>query len=274
MLTRPIPTTGEEIPAVGLGTWIGFDIGHDEEDRASRTDVLNALFNTGGTVIDSSPMYGRAEEVTGDLLAAMGARDRGFLATKVWTRGREEGRRQIEDSFRLMRTERMDLFQIHNLLDWRVHLETLRELKQAGRVRYIGITHYTSAALPDIARAIEAEQLDFVQLGYSLTQLEAADRVLPMCADKGVAVLVNRPFGGGGMFDRARGHDLPPWAAELDIASWGQYFLKFILAQPAVTCIIPGTGNPARAADDFASGAGRIPDRADARRMLEYWQGL
>ncbi len=270
MLTRPIPSTGEEIPAVGLGTWIGFDIG--DAERASRTQVLQALFDAGGSVIDSSPMYGRAEEVTGDLLAAMGTR--GFLATKVWTRGREDGLRQIEDSFRLLRTDRMDLLQIHNLLDWRIHLETLRGLKQEGRVRYIGITHYTSAALPEIERAIETEKLDFVQLGYSLTQTEAADRVLPLCADKGVAVLVNRPFGGGGMFDRVRRHALPPWAAELDIASWGQFFLKFILAHPAVTCIIPGTGNPARAADDFASGAGRIPDPAEASRMLEYWRGL
>ena len=219
-------------------------------------------------------MYGRAEEVTGDLLAGMAAHDKAFLATKVRTSGREAGIRQIEDSFRLMRTETLDLLQIHNLIDWKTHLDTLRRLKDAGRVRYIGITHYTRASIPDLSDIVRAEKLDFVQLAYSLALPDAAETLLPLCADKGVATLINRPFDGGGMFRATRRDALPPWAAEFDTASWSQFFLKFILAHPAVTCVIPGTGNPDRAFDDFASGQGRIPDEAEARRMLGHWRSL
>jgi diketogulonate reductase-like aldo/keto reductase len=274
MLMRAIPGTGEEIPAMGLGTWQGFDIGGNAADRQSRAEVLRELFAAGGRVIDSSPMYGRAEETVGDLLARVAPEIRPFLATKVYISGDAAGRRQIEQSFRLMRTDVMDLFQIHNLVDWRTHLGTLRRLKEEGRVRYIGITHYTSAALDDLAAIIRAEDIDFVQLAFSIAVPDAAETVLPLCADRGVAVLVNRPFDAGGLFHDARARDLPPWSGELGIASWGQYFLKFILAHQAVTCVIPGTGNPGRAADDFAAGNGHIPDAAEARKMLDFWHGI
>lgn len=274
MLMRAIPKTGEEISAIGLGTWQGFDIGNGEAERNSCAQVLRHLFAAGGTVIDSSPRYGRAEEVTGDLLDVINPDAKPFLATKVRVNGEAAGLRQIEESFRLMRTETMDLFQIHNLVDWRTHLGTLRRLKDEERVRYIGITHYTSSALPELAAIIRAEELDFVQLAYSLAVPDAAEELLPLCADKGVAVLVNRPFDGGGMFYDVRDHDLPPWAGEFDITSWSRYFLKFIIAHPAVTCVIPGTGNPGRAEDDFAAGNGYIPSRADAAKMLDYWYGL
>lgn len=274
MLMRAIPKTGEDIPAVGLGTWQGFDIGQGATERGSRAQVLRNLFAAGGRLIDLSPMYGRAEQVTGDLLAVVDPECTPFLATKIRVSGEAAGLRQIEESFKLMRAETLDLLQIHNLVDWRTHLGTLRRLKDAGRVRYIGITHYTRASLPDLAAIVRAEELDFVQLAYSLALPDAADELLPLCADKGVAVLVNRPFDAGGMFSDARGRDLPPWAAELDIASWGQFFLKFILAHPAVTCVIPGTGNPDRAEDDFAAGNGHIPSRAEAAKMLDYWLGL
>lgn len=275
MLTRTIPSTGEEIPAVGLGTWIGFDVGGGEAERAPRRAVLERLFAAGGTVIDSSPMYGRAEQVTGDLLAETGTYDRGFLATKVWTRGRRAGIREMERSLARMRTDRMDLMQIHNMVDWRTQLATLRDWKEAGRVRYIGITHYTRSAFDDLAAIIRAEPLDFVQLPYSVTLPDAAEALLPLCAERGIATLVNRPFDGGALFDHVRGHDVPDWAREeLGCASWGAFFLRFILAHAAVTCVIPGTGNPARAGDDFASGAAPVPSEADARRMLAYWRAL
>ena len=274
MLMRAIPKTGEEIPAIGLGTWQGFDIGRGVAERESRAQVLRNLFAAGGSLIDSSPMYGRAEEVTGDLLDAIQPEPKPFLATKVRVSGEAAGLKQIEESFRLMRTETMDLFQIHNLVDWKTHLKTLRRLKDEGGIRYIGITHYTRASLPELAAIIRAEELDFVQLAYSLALPDAAEELLPLCADKGVAVLVNRPFDGGAMFYDVRGRDLPPWAGEFDITSWGRFFLKFIIAHPAVTCVIPGTGNPDRAEDDFAAGNGFIPSQAEAAKMLDYWYGL
>lgn len=274
MLMRAIPKTGEEIAAVGLGTWQGFDIGRGEAERESRAQVLRNLFAAGGAVIDSSPRYGRAEEVTGDLISVIRPETKPFLATKVRVDGEAAGIRQIDESFQLMRTEIMDLFQIHNLVDWKTHLKTLRRLKSEGRVRYVGITHYTRDSLPDLAEIIRAEEIDFVQLAYSLFMPDAAEELLPLCMDKGVAVMVNRPFDGGGMFYEVQNKSLPPWAAELGIVSWSQYFLKFILAHPAVTCVIPGTGNPDRAADDFAAGNGHIPSQAEAAKMLDYWYGL
>ncbi len=274
MLMRVIPKSGEEIPAVGIGTWQGFDIGRGRAERESRAQVLRNLFTAGGSVIDSSPMYGRAEEVTGDLLDGIEPDIRPFLATKVYTNGEAAGISQIEESFRLMRTGVMDLFQIHNMVDWRTHLKTLRRLKAEGRVRYIGITHYTRAALPQLAAIIRAEDIDFVQFAYSLSLPDAAEEMLPICIDKGVAVLVNRPFDGGGMFRDVKGRNLPPWAAELGITSWSQFFLKFIIAHPAVTCVIPGSGNPDRAADDFAAGNGHIPSQSEAAKMLDYWYDL
>lgn len=273
MLTRPIPSTGEELPVIGIGTWQGFDIGRGA-DRVARREVLGALFAAGGTVIDASPMYGRAEEVVGEELPGIAGHERAFVATKVWTRGRRGGIRQMNDSMRLLGVDTIDLMQIHNLVDWRTQLETLRAWRDEGRVRYVGITHYTTSAFGDLEDVMRREQLDFVQLPYSIGLTGAAERLLPLAAERGIAVMVNRPFDGGGLFASVRGEALPDWAREAGCASWSQYFLQFILAHPAVTCVIPGTGNPENARAAVVAGSGRLPDESEARRMGEYWQRL
>lgn len=266
MLTRIIPSSGEAIPAIGLGTWQTFDVGPAEHDQAPLLRVLGDFFAAGGRIIDSSPMYGRAESVVGALRGAAPA----FLATKVWTQGREAGLRQVEDSFLRMRTQRLDLLQIHNLLDWRTHLATLRALKAEGRVRYVGITHYTTRALDDLADIVEAEPLDFVQLPYSIGMRAAETRLLPLCADRGVATLINRPLEEGALFRRVRGRRSPP--AEFGCAGWGAFFLRFLLAHPAVTCVIPATSDRAHLADNLAAGATPAPDAGLARRMAAFWE--
>jgi diketogulonate reductase-like aldo/keto reductase len=233
MNTRPIPATGEALPMIGCGTYNGFDVARASSEYQRLPGVLQALFDAGGSLLDSSPMYGRAEEVTGDLLAAASSRKQAFVATKVWTSGRDAGVRQMQDSMRLLRTDIIDLMQIHNLLDWRTHLVTLRNWKTQGRIRYIGITHYTSNAYRDLEVVMRAEQLDFLQINYSLEEPEAAQRILPLAAERGMAVLINRPFGGGGLLRKLRGKPLPAWAAEIGAASWGQLLLKFVLSHPA-----------------------------------------
>jgi aryl-alcohol dehydrogenase-like predicted oxidoreductase len=274
MLKRPIPRSGEPLPAVGLGTWQTFDVGANDPARTELKEVLRQLVEMGGSVVDSSPMYGESERVVGDLSAALGIRERLFLATKVWTSGREAGIKQMEDSFRLMRTKRMDLMQVHNLLDLGTHLKTLREWKAAGKIRYLGITHYHSGAYADLERLIKTKEYDFVQFNYSMDEREAEARLLPLCADSGTAVLINRPFSQAGLFGKVRGRPLPPWAKDFDCASWAQFFLKYILAHPAVTCVIPGTRRVAHLKDNLQAGAGRLPDAAMRRRMVEYLQSL
>ncbi|MGO8914868.1 MAG: aldo/keto reductase [Stellaceae bacterium] len=273
MTTRPVPRTGEAIPVIGLGTWQTFDVSDDAASRQPLTEVLLRLFAAGGRVIDSSPMYGRPEAVTGDLLATMGARPKAFLATKVWTTGRERGVQQMRRSAELLRTEVIDLMQIHNLVDWRTHLPTLRDMKAAGRIRYIGITHYTTGALADLAGILEREpDIDFVQLGYSIATRDAEARLLPIAAARGVGVIVNQPFEEGALFRGLRGRSLPAWAEEIGCKSWAQFFLKYILGHTAVTCVIPATADPAHMADDLAAGAGPMPDEGQRRRMLAAWQ--
>jgi diketogulonate reductase-like aldo/keto reductase len=213
--------------------------------------------------------------VAGDLLRDLGLRDRAFIATKVWTTGRQSGIDQMEKSLRLLGGDDLDLMQVHNLVDTQTHLATLRDWKEKGLIRHIGITHWTRNSVDVLAGIVAREKLDFVQLPYSLGMREAEPRLLPLCADKGVAVLANRPFVRGSMFREARGRSIPPWArGELGITSWAQYFLKYLLGNPAVTCVIPGTGNPDRAEDDFAAGNGHIPSPAEAAKMLDYWHGL
>ena len=268
MQTRVIPSTGERLPVIGCGTWQTFDVGDDAAARKPLAAVLRTLFAAGGSVIDSSPMYGRAEEVTGDLLAETGAREKAFLATKVWTRGREEGRRQIERSMKLMRADRLDLLQVHNLSDWTVQLATLRELKAAGRIRYIGVTHYTSGAYADLEAVMRGETLDFIQVNYSADDRTAEKRILPLAADRGMAVLINLPFGGGGLLRRFRARPLPDWAAEAGCTTWAQLFLKFVLAHPAVTCVIPGTANPEHMAQNAQAGVGPPLDAAMKQRLI------
>ena len=266
-LERPIPSGGEKIPAVGLGTWRTFDVGASATERAPLKDVLQRFAELGGRVVDSSPMYGAAESVVGDLATDLAITDTLFLATKVWTSGRDTGVAQMEQSLRRLRRQRLDLMQIHNLLDWRTHLRTLREWKAAGRVRYVGVTHYTSSAYDELERVLRGEPLDFVQVNYSLGEREAERRILPLARDRGVAVLANRPFSEGNLFQRVRGQALPGWAAELDCESWAQFFLKWILAHSAVTCVIPATSRPQHLVDNMKAGTGSLPDAATRERM-------
>jgi aryl-alcohol dehydrogenase-like predicted oxidoreductase len=264
MSSRPIPSTGELLPVIGVGTYLNFDVAPGADDYAALPAVLDRLFAAGGTVIDSSPMYGRAERTAGELLAARTPRPQAFLATKVWTSGREAGIQQMEASFRLLQASRIDLMQIHNLVDWRTHLPTLSRWKEEGRVRYVGITHYTSSAYRDVEAVLKAERLDFLQINYALDDRAAEARLLPLARDRGVAVLVNMPFGGGGLLRRLRARPLPAWAGEVDASSWAQLALKFVLSHPAVTCAIPGTGNPRYMAENAA--AGITPFLSDAQR--------
>jgi diketogulonate reductase-like aldo/keto reductase len=229
---------------------------------------------TGGSVIDSSPMYGQAERVVGDLTSDIGARDRFFFATKVWTSGREAGIRQMEQSFRLMRTERMDLMQVHNLLDVQTHLATMREWQAAGRIRYLGITHYHAGAYRELERLVRTKQFDFAQFNLSMAERDAEQRLLAACAESGVAVIANRPFAEASLFGRVRGKPLPGWAAEIDCTSWAQFFLKWILGHPEVTCVIPGTRRVEHIEDNVQAGSGRLPDGAMRKRMLDYVQQL
>jgi diketogulonate reductase-like aldo/keto reductase len=274
MLTRPIPKTAEPLPVIGLGTWQAFDVGSSRADLDQRKQVLQVLMEAGGKVIDSSPMYGRAEAVVGTLLAEMQARDKVFLATKVWTAGEAAGVAQMNASLAKLKAPALELMQIHNLVDWRTHLRTLRAWKERKTFRYIGITHYTVPALDELAAIIRAEPIDFVQFGYSINVREAETRLLPLCAERGVAVIANQPFDSGGLFGQVRGKVLPEWAGELDCKSWGQFFLKFILGHPAVTCVIPGTAKPDHARDNVAAGLGRLPDAAQRKRMVQFWDGL
>jgi diketogulonate reductase-like aldo/keto reductase len=265
MQSRPVPSTGEALPVIGCGTYMGFDRAPGSADFAPLPRVLSALFDGGGTVVDSSPMYGKAEAAVGQALAEAGVQGRAFLATKVWTTGRAAGIRQMENSLRLLGTERIDLMQVHNLVDCANHLATLRQWKEAGRVRYVGITHYTSSAYAEVEQVLRSERLDFLQINYSAQEREAARRLLPLAAGRGVAVLVNRPLGGGGLLRRLRGQALPPWAGEIGCSTWSQLLLKFALSPPAVTCAIPGSGSPEHMAQNAAAGDGPIPGP-------EYWQ--
>lgn len=262
MRTCPIPATDEALPVIGCGTYVGFDVAPGSAEYQRLPGVLQALFGAGGAVIDSSPMYGRAEVVTGELLAAAGSHGKAFLATKVWTRGRTEGIHQMEESLRRLQVERLDLMQIHNLVDWQTHLAALRDWKADGRVRYLGVTHYTASAYDALEAVMRAEALDFVQINYSADEREAERRILPLAAERGMAVIINRPFGGGGLLRRLRDRPLPAWAAEIGATSWAQVLLKFVLSHPAVSCAIPGTSRPEHMADNALAGIGTIPERS------------
>jgi len=273
-MTRKIPSTGEDIPAVGLGTWQVFDAGNDAAARAPLREVLSEFARAGGKMIDSSPMYGSAESVAGDLVAELGLRDRLFIATKVWTRGREDGIREMERSFQRLKVKQMDLMQIHNLLDVDVHTKTLLDWKSKNKIRYLGITHYTASAHAEVERQLKKEKYDFLQINYSLAERDSEKRLLPYCSQNKIAVIANRPFAEGAMFQRVRGKPLPPWAAEAGVASWAQYFLKWIVGHPAVTCVIPGTGKPEHIADNVAAGFGALPDENMRRKMADYFDSL
>ena len=272
MSTRAIPSSGVPLPVVGVGTWQTFDVGPAASERQELTEVLQLLAKYGGSVVDSSPMYGEAERVVGDLSAKAGLREKLFFATKVWTSGRDAGIRQMEQSLRLMRATRMDLMQVHNLLDVETHTKTLQAWKAEGRVRYIGITHYHAGAHRELERLVRTRRYDFVQVNFSIGEREAEERLLPVCSEHGTAVIANRPFAGAGLFSRVKGKPLPPWAAEFDCASWGQFFLKWILGNSAVTCVIPGTSRVKHLVDNVQAGMGRLPDAAQRKRMVELFQ--
>jgi diketogulonate reductase-like aldo/keto reductase len=275
MLMKPIPSTGEQMPVVGLGTWPVFDVGTDETARRPLREVVRLLVETGGAMIDTSPMYGRSEGVVGDLVADLGLRDKVFLATKVWISGRERGTEQMARSARLMQASVIDLMQIHNLVDWRSHLATLRDMKADGRLRYIGITHYTTGSLSELARILDTEDgIDFVQCGYSLATREAEKRLFPVCAARGVAVIINQPLERGTLFRAVRGKALPGWAAEFDCTSWAELFLKYLIAEPAVTVVIPATNKPDHMADNLKAGFGRLPDARQREQIRRWWDSL
>ena len=264
---RKIPHSGESLPVIGLGTWQTFDLRADAAARREAVATLRTFVDQQLRVIDSSPMYGSAEAVVGELLEPLDPQHKTFIATKVWTRGADAGRRQIENSFRLLRRERLDLIQVHNLLDADVHLSTLAQLKRDGHIRYLGVTHSTASAHAALVRYVERGTLDFVQVNYSLLEREAETTVLPAAAANGVAVLINRPLGDGDLLARVRGRALPPLAQEIGASSWAQFALKWIVSHPAVTCVIPGTRNPAHLLDNVAAGTGPMPDAATRTRM-------
>ena len=273
-LQRPIPKTGETIPAVGLGTWQAFDVAGDAAETAQAREALKALVDLGGRVIDSSQMYGSAESVSGQLADELRVKAKLFVATKVWTSGKQAGIRQMEDSMRKLRVERLDLMQVHNLVDAGTHLATLRDWKSAGRVRYLGVTHYHAGAHADLEKIIRPGDIDFVQVNYSLAEPEADRRLLAVAADSRTAVIVNRPFAEGSMFRRVKDKPVPDWATEIGCASWAQFFLKWILGHPSVTCAIPGTRNPKHVADNLGAASGPLPDETMRRRMSVYFESL
>lgn len=269
MNTRLIPGTNESIPVIGLGTWQTFDVGNSETERAPLKEVLKVLIDHGGSVIDSSPMYGRSEKVVGDLTTELQLKEKIFEATKVWTSGREAGVDQMLDSMNLMQVNRMDLMQIHNLLDWETHLKTLRKWKDENRIRYIGITHYNSSGYAELEKIMKTEEIDFIQINFNLAIRNAAERILPLANDKGIGVLINRPYQGGSLFRITKNKTLPEWANEFDAKSWGQFFLKFILANPAISCVIPGTSKPKHMLDNVQAGFGKLPSTEHQRKMIK-----
>ncbi|WP_375739677.1 aldo/keto reductase [Pseudomonas boanensis] len=267
---RATPTSGELLPVIGVGTSRVFDISPaDSEAWTDCRRVLEHLFAAGGSVIDSSPMYGEAETVVGSLLGELQAHAKAFVATKVWTQGRERGIEQMQHSMRLLQRQHIDLMQVHNLVDWEEQLKTLRQWKDEGRIRYLGITHYTASAFDEVERVLRAQKLDFLQINYALADRKAEERILPLAQERGVAVLINRPFGGGNLLRRLIQQPVPGWAGDYDCTSWPQLLLKFCLSHPAVTCVIPGTGKPRHMLDNLQAGRGTEPDQALRQRLIE-----
>lgn len=269
-ITRAIPRTGAAVPVIGMGSWLTFDVGDDASARAARTQVLKAFFARGGGMIDSSPMYGSSEAVIGHGLAALGKPKGLFAATKVWTPGQDHGIRQMAASERLWGIERFDLLQVHNLLGWEGHLETLLDWKAQGRVRHIGITTSHGRRHDELARIMTSQPIDFVQLTYNIDDREAEQRLLPLAAEKGIAVIANRPFQRGALIDRLQGRPLPPAAAEIGAGSWAQVLLKWIVAHPAVTCAIPATTRVDHMQENMGAARGPLPDAKMRREILTF----
>ena len=271
MLKRVIPSSGEEMPVIGLGTSRVFDIERSKNELNVREKILDIFYENGGRLIDTSPMYGMSEEIIGITAKKYIEKNRFFLATKVWTEGRENGMRQIEESFQKMRTDKISLIQVHNLLDWKTQIKTLRSLKDEGRINYIGITHYKSNAFDEMIKIMKAEKVDFAQFNYSMGEREAEQKILPFCKDNGIATLINRPFMRGRLFREAQEKKLPSWVTDYDIDSWGQFFLKYIISHDAVTNIIPATSKPKNMLDNARAGMGRMLDEKAKKRMFEVF---
>lgn len=269
MHTRRIPSTGEELPVIGLGTWQTFDVGANAADRAPLEEVLQTFAALGGKVIDSSPMYGQSEAVAGDLAKKLKVQDKLFIATKVWTSGKAAGVRQMEDSMRKLQTKRIDLMQVHNLIDVETHLATLREWKKTGKIRYVGVTHYTASAQDAVARIVSSQPLDFIQINYSVAEREAEKRLLPLARDKGVGVIVNRPLAGGDLLRGLLAKKLPDFAAEIGCETWAQLLLKFVISHPAITCAIPATSKVKHLRDNMGAAFGPLPDEKMRAKIAE-----
>lgn len=273
-IRRAVPATGEMLPVIGMGSWITFNVGDDPVQRAGRVKVLKTFFDLGGGMIDSSPMYGSAEEVIGHCLARIDNHDTLFSATKVWTPFQALGRKQMAESEELWGTRRFDLMQVHNLVDWDAHLETLVEWKANGRVRYIGMTTSHGGRHEELSKIMRTQPIDFVQFTYNILDREAEARLLPLAADRGLGVIINRPFRRGDLIDRLERHPLPAWAREFDAENWAKFLLKFIVAHPAVTCAIPATSRVDHMRENMAAGTGRLPDAAMRQRMIRYVESL
>ena len=271
---KAIASSGEQVPVIGMGTSRTFNAAGEPTMIANLARVLETFFAHGGTVIDSSPMYGSSEQVIGSLLQTVRPTAGLFAATKVWTDGRASGIDQMEQSRRLWGVDRFDLIQIHNLRDWKVHYETLRDMKAAGRIRYIGITTSHGRDHQELQSVLERHPFDFVQFSYNIGNREVERALLPLAAERGIAVIVNRPFARGSLFRKTRGRPLPDWASEIDCASWGQFFLKYVVSHPAVTCAIPATSKVHHMQDNMDAGFGRLPDRAMRTRMEDYFRTL
>ncbi|MDN5200362.1 aldo/keto reductase [Fulvivirgaceae bacterium BMA10] len=274
MMQRKIKSSGELLPVVGVGTWLTFDVGSNASDRATLKEVLKLMHQHGGKLIDSSPMYGSSEEVVGGLTKEIGLQNEFFYATKVWTTGESDGINQMRASLDKLKRSKMDLMQIHNLIDWRTHIKTLRRWKEEGKIRYIGITHYTDASHDRLKNIIEREKIDFVQFNYSIRKRNAERGLLDAALKHNVAVIVNRPYEGGSLFRLVKGRALPDWVKEYDINSWGQYFLKFLLAHPAVNCVIPGTSKPHHLVDNMKAGYGKLPNQEIREKMYSHIRDL
>ena len=272
-IRKAIPASGELLPVIGMGSWITFDV-EEQQERAVRVQVLQAFFDQGGAMIDSSPMYGASQEVIGQCLRQIKNKSALFAATKVWIYGQWLGVKQMETARELWAVPRFDLMQIHNMLDWESHLETLKVWKAEGRIRYIGITTSHGRRHKDMERALAKEPFDFVQFTYNLADREVEQRLLPLAAERGIAVIINRPFRGGSLFGKVRGKPLPAWAQEFGCTNWAQYFLKFIVSHPAVTCAIPATSQVAHMRENMGAGIGRLPDAAARRRMQAHFDAL
>lgn len=274
LILRSIPSSGEKLPAIGMGTWLTFDAGNSETRRKDLREVLRIFKENGGKLIDSSPMYGSSEKVAGDLMTDLKIRKELFIATKVWINGEANGVTQMQQSFQKMQTGIIDLMQVHNLVDAAIHLPTLRKWKAEGKIRYIGITHYLVSAYPELMEIIKKEKPDFVQFNYNMSVRDAETRLLPFCRDNGIAVINNRPFNGGDLFNKTKGKALPDWAKENDIQNWAQFFLKYIIAHPAVTCAIPATSKPAHMKENIGAAYGQLPDTSLRRKMVDFFEKL